>query len=609
MGEYMKKLFVLMFSILAFIITLNVKAEQLVMNYSGNPYYVISGNGNYHSSIVTYFEIDGDVAYCVEPGILITDFAYHEEDVSTLPYSSSIIKLIKLIGYYGYEYPGHQTDNYRMATQALIWETIKAQSVSFYTEKNGNGDYIDVSREKDEILNMVYNHNTLPSFNNNLTLSIGKDNTLYDSNNALSSFEIINNNSNLEVYKEDNILHIKSNDVGEYQITLRKIKYDNKSTKLFIADNGVSQKLMTLRVDDTIIETTLNIKIVGGTLDLQKLDMDTNSNVSVGSNSLSNARYGIYNDQKKLVEELTTDEFGRATSSYLMFGNYFVKEIAPSNGYEIDSNKYQFTINEDNLTKNLVVYEKLKKKDFTIVKTLEGESNFIDAENNITFEIYFNDTNRLYDIITTNQNGVAKIQLPYGEYLIHQVNTNEGYLKSDDFVIVVDDNIQEIQKVILDKRVRGKIEIIKSDVDTEERLPDAFIEVYKDNELIYSGYTNEDGYIELNDLYVGSYKIIEKVAPDGYLLSEEEYAVDITNDTSDVVVEIKNKKKEEEVIVEVEDIVDTQEFTDVKDTSEEVVVPNTGLNENKILKYSSLGILCLGWILILFRKNTKIFHN
>ena len=125
----MRKIFVLMLSILAFIVVTNVKAENLVMNYYGNPYYVISGNGEYHSSIATFFELNGDVAYCVEPGILVTDFSYHIENIDTLPYSNTKLNLVKLIGYYGYEYPNHLNNSYRLATQALIWETLTEKSV------------------------------------------------------------------------------------------------------------------------------------------------------------------------------------------------------------------------------------------------------------------------------------------------------------------------------------------------------------------------------------------------------------------------------------------------------------------------------------------------
>lgn len=53
-----------------------------------------------------------------------------------------------MIGHYGYDYPGHQTLRYRMAAQALIWETTGGQIVEFWTEASGWGDYINIDAEK-----------------------------------------------------------------------------------------------------------------------------------------------------------------------------------------------------------------------------------------------------------------------------------------------------------------------------------------------------------------------------------------------------------------------------------------------------------------------------
>ena len=86
-----KKIFIfILSSIFTFIFSKNVLAEsseKLVMNYSGNPYYVISGNGHYHSSIVTYFNLNGETAYCIEPGVLVTNLDYYKESIDILPYS------------------------------------------------------------------------------------------------------------------------------------------------------------------------------------------------------------------------------------------------------------------------------------------------------------------------------------------------------------------------------------------------------------------------------------------------------------------------------------------------------------------------------------------
>lgn len=578
----MKKIFILMLCILSFGVLKNVyaKTETLVMEYANTPYYLRQGEGGVTTSKLAYYNLDGDVAYCIEPGIHITDSKYVEITLDNANLSNDVLNKIRLIGYYGYEYPNHQTDNYRLATQSLIWETVKKLTVIYSTEKNGKGTIIDVSNEKNEIMKLVNNHLTLPNISNNLILSINEDNIIEDNNNVLSQFDIINNNDNLKISKEGNKLHIYSNNIGDYSITLRKQKYDNKGTFLYVGSDGISQKLMKLRHDDNI-ELNINIHIVGGKLFLNKLDFETKTNKNIGDSKLSNAHYGIYDENNNLIEELVTNNKGEIVSNYLKFGKYYVKEIKASYGYLLDNKKYDFLIDKDNLNKKLDVYEELDKKEVTILKTIEGDYSVLNGEKNITFEIYFKNTNILYKTITTNKDGLAKIKLPFGSYTFHQVNTSNGFLKSDDFDVLINENINNIYKVVYDKRVRGNLEIIKKDLENGIVLKDAFIEVYKDNKLVYSGYTDDSGKILLNDLYVGSYKIIEKQAPTGYILDEKEYFVDITNDKYNITLEITNKKKE-------------------------IIVPNTSLNNINTLKYSGIGIMILGLISIMFRKKIRI---
>ena len=577
----MKKIIMLMLGILSFFFSKNVLAnsiEKLTIDYENTPYYYRSFDNYSDYQRLAFYNLNGEVAYCVEPGIHITSDTYVSISENNLSIDNSVLEKIKLIGYYGYEYPSHSTINYRIATQSLIWKTIKNMSITFYAFKNNPDSVVDYINEENEIMKLVNNHYIVPSFENDLTLSIYKDNILIDNNNVLSNFEIINNNTNLIVFKDDNKLHIKSNEIGDYQITLKKIKYDNKSSILFGGIDLVSQKLMKLRYDNDVY-LTLNIHIRGGKIFLHKVNNDNQDNKSIGFSTLKGAKYQIFDEFDNLVSELITNEFGESESGYLAFGNYYLKEFTPSYGYLIDKNIYKFSISSDSLNEEIISYENLIKKNVTIIKTKEGDLSLLSGEDNIDFEIYLN--NKLYDTITTNSQGVAKINLPYGKYLFHQINTTEGYLKSEDFEILIDENTDEVVNVIYDKRVRGSLSIIKKDLDKEIRLKDALIEVYKDNELIYSGYTNSQGEIEINDLFVGEYVIIEKEAPKDYILNNEEYIIHITNSNPDVLLEIKNKH------VEIE-------------------VPSTGLDYSKKLKYSCIGIILIGFIFILFGRKKQL---
>ena len=139
---------------------------------------------------------------------------------------------------------------------------------------------------------------------------------------------------------------------------------------------------------------------------------------------------------------------------------FIINEIYKNKKYYIlitnKKNKYSFEINKDNINIEKEVYEELIKIPVTIIKTVESDYSLLSGEENITFEIYQKDNNLLYDTITTNSSGVAKIHLPYGKYIFHQINTNYGYIKSDDFEVLVNELENDIYKVVYDKKVKGK---------------------------------------------------------------------------------------------------------------------------------------------------------
>lgn len=83
-----------------------------------------------------------------------------------------------------------------------------------------------------------------------------------------------------------------------------------------------------------------------GWIDLVKKSANeyiTNNN---GCYSLEGAVYGIYSDGVQ-VDTITTDKNGYAKSSILPVGNYTVKEITASTGYDLDENTYNVTIVKD----------------------------------------------------------------------------------------------------------------------------------------------------------------------------------------------------------------------------------------------------------------------
>lgn len=76
-------------------------------------------------SYVAHLRINGNTVFCIQPGLLFKeDGQYPENYVYWDSLSESQRQAIWEISYYGYDYPGHQTPNYYIATQLMIWEVV-----------------------------------------------------------------------------------------------------------------------------------------------------------------------------------------------------------------------------------------------------------------------------------------------------------------------------------------------------------------------------------------------------------------------------------------------------------------------------------------------------
>ena len=127
----------------------NVFAATLVFDFSGYWYERSDNGANYSSWRLENYYVDGNVAFCIEPGIP-EGTTMQQGTWEDTGLSNNIKQRVLLLAYYGYQYNGHQTQAYRAATQALIWETILGGNtrVTYSTERYGAGTPYNVDAER-----------------------------------------------------------------------------------------------------------------------------------------------------------------------------------------------------------------------------------------------------------------------------------------------------------------------------------------------------------------------------------------------------------------------------------------------------------------------------
>lgn len=129
-----------------------------------------------------------------------------------------------------------------------------------------------------------------------------------------------------------------------------------------------------------------------GWIDLVKKSANEDITNNNGCYSLEGAVYGIYSDGVQ-VDTITTDKNGYAKSSILPVGNYTVKEITASTGYDLDENTYNVTIVKDQTVRansnetpgNDPIGIEIVKNDAETLGMPQGDATLEGAEFTVTY--------------------------------------------------------------------------------------------------------------------------------------------------------------------------------------------------------------------------------
>ena len=244
-----------------------------------------------------------------------------------------------------------------------------------------------------------------------------------------------------------------------------------------------------------------------GTMSIQKTTGNGSITDGNGAYDLSGAVYGIYSDQgcSAQVSTMTTDGSGAAQSGELDAGTYYVKEITPSEGFDLDQTTY------------------------TVVVT--GGQNTV-VNGGTVSEPPLNDPTGLL---------VQKVDADTGEPVAQGGGSLEGteytycffagdnYTKTDENTIVNGDG-----DVVMD--ADGGFEgdqpdrtwVVATDSYGYADLSDQYLVAGESDDLYYV-----DG---IATLPLGTVVVRETDAPDGYRLSDDVYAMQIADGGDSVAV-------------------------------------------------------------------------
>ena len=299
------------------IVNAGVNDNTIVKNRYDGIYAVYDLDDGTHLAYAQRYTLNGVTAYCIEMGVDInTDTYSSTTDLSVTGLSNELIRYLRLVAYYGYDYDGHNTMNYYLAGQEMMWEKITGKEVYWVTSLNVYGDKLNVDSEKNEIARLIENHTKLPSFDENVVeLNVGENVTLTDNNGVLSQYELYNTDLENVTINGNTITITADNTTSEKEIQLIKKNYLTKATLIYYS--GSNQKLINAGALDPVI-STITVVSTGGDVTINKLDKDTQKNEPQGVEAtLEGAVYGVYNTSDTLITTITTDENGYVKSDTL----------------------------------------------------------------------------------------------------------------------------------------------------------------------------------------------------------------------------------------------------------------------------------------------------
>ena len=276
-----------------------------------------------------------------------------------------------------------------------------------------------------------------------------------------------------------------------------------------------------------------------------------------------------------VVDTVTTDEDGTAKSKELYLGKYTVVETKAPTGMVINKEKHSVELTyagqDVAVTETATSFVNERQKvNISLEKILEQDETFGIGKNdeikNISFGLYAKEdvvsssgtvipADGLIEIITLDENGAAtaNTDLPFGSYYVKEIATDEHYILSDTqypFTFeYAGQNTETVEikvndgKPIENKLIYGSVSGKKID-ENGEALGGALIGIFKADETeftkehaIMTATSEKDGSFSFAKVPYGQWIVREIEAPEGFVLDDTSYEVNIGE--NEQVIEVK----------------------------------------------------------------------
>lgn len=236
-----------------------------------------------------------------------------------------------------------------------------------------------------------------------------------------------------------------------------------------------------------------------------------------------------------LLSEVSLDENMTAKFDVqIPFGRYYVQEIATDEHYVLNGEKY--LVNFEYMGQDIRTVDIDCGQFVNLLKRGRIEGHKVDDKSepleNAVFGLFTADCvkfSRDTAVMTaaSDENGYFVFdEIPYGEYIIHEIETPTGYIFSDEsYPVTVSEDGDVVEITAVNKPIT--IEISKVNVYGEE-LIGAEMQLIDSEDNVVDEWVSDGTNHVVSKLGAGEYVLKEIAAPDGYVIAADiKFSVDV----------------------------------------------------------------------------------
>ena len=546
----------------------------LDMTDIGGRYAMIHINNQFGFDYISYLTVGDKTVFCIEPMQLFTEgLDYHEDTAKWDELSEQTRQVIWEISYYGYSYPGHQTEKYYTATQCMIWQAVTGTWYQPY-EMDGTTIY-DISSEMAEINRLRSQPQGRPSFNNQ-TVKMGLNSpvTLTDTKGTLGNYSITNANGINASVDGNNLTVAITSENYDKSITFSR-NFSARDVNVIYGSAGYQRVIWLASRRDPSPDFKLNFELRYADIEVEKQDSET-GNKTQGDATFNGATFAIKDTSGNVLETITTNGSKAKSKKYPVGTTLHVCEVTSPEGYLKNESCNSVTLKDSGdstpSTFGTTIKDQVIKGRIEIAKSIDKDkyglfqSNIQKPGKGFKFDIILKSTGKVVSTLETDEDGRAiSDYLPYGTYVVkEQASTGYGTLKP--FEVKIDKDQKTYFYNIYNDTIKAELTIYKTDSETGKRIPAAGVEFkikdadgnYVTQEVTYPKKyttdvfkTDEDGSVHLPaPLKYGEYKLVEIKAPNGYVLKDTEIPINVDGSSTEIFMNFDNKTQKGQVYVE-----------------------------------------------------------